>query len=78
VRGREALAAQEAARRAVAQFDGWEDVAYVVNRRGDGFRVEAWKIVNPAARGRNRCVPWASRGITVDAVGRVTAYENQR
>lgn len=66
----------ESARRAVAQFDGWTDVAYVVERRGGHWRVQAWKIVNPEAKGRNRCVPWASRGISLDDQGTVTAYEN--
>lgn len=78
VRDAEARAARDAARRAVEQFDGWTEVAYVVKRRGDGWRVEAWKIVHPGAKGRNRCVPWESRGISVDAALRVTAYENRR
>ncbi len=66
----------DAARRAVTQFDGWTDVAFVVQRRGDQWRVQAWRIVNPTARGKKRCVPWASRAIDLDRNGTVIAYQN--
>lgn len=69
-------AAIDSAARAVLQFDGWTEVAYVVTRRTGEWRVQAWKIVHPQARGRDRCVPWAKRGITVDDNARVVAYEN--
>jgi hypothetical protein len=66
----------EAARRAVDQFDGWSDVACLVERRNGAWRVQAWRIVNPKARGRSQCVPWAVRGITLDDHAKVLAYEN--
>jgi len=75
-RNAEEQAAIDSARKAVQQFDGWSEVAYVVQRRQDQWLVQAWKIVNPKAKGRNRCVPWASRGIRLDRDGTVIAYEN--
>jgi hypothetical protein len=75
-RNREEQAVIDAAARAVRQFDGWTDVAYVVEQRGGQWRVQAWQIVNPQAKGRDRCVPWAKRGITLDQNAAVVAYEN--
>jgi hypothetical protein len=66
----------EAALRAVQQIDGWSEVACVVEPRKHAWRVQAWRIVNPHAQGRNRCVPWAVRGITLSDDARVLAYEN--
>jgi len=66
----------DAAREAVAQFDGWTDVAWQVERRHGGWRVQAWRIVHPAARGRNRCAPYAVRVIELSDAGDVVAYRN--
>ena len=66
----------ESALRAVRQIDDWTDAACVVERTGNEWRVKAWKIVYPEAKGRKKCVPWAVRSITVDAHGRVIGYEN--
>jgi hypothetical protein len=66
----------EAALRAVDQFDGWSQVACVVEQHGSQWQVQAWRIVNPAAKGRDRCVPWAVRGITLDDQATVVEYRN--
>jgi hypothetical protein len=66
----------EAALRAVAQFDHWDQTACVVEHKGREWRVQAWRIVNPQAKGRARCVPWAVRGITLDDDAKVIGYEN--
>lgn len=61
---------------AVRQYDGWPEVACVVEPRGRAWRVQAWKIVNPKAVGKSRCVPWAVRGVLIDERGVVVGYEN--
>jgi hypothetical protein len=66
----------EAALRAVSQIDGWSDAACVVERDAGEWRVQVWRIVHPEAMGRDRCVPWAVRGLTLDDQARVTAYRN--
>lgn len=65
-----------AAQRAVEQQDGWNSVAWVVERHEGGWRVQAWKIVNPNAKGRNRCVPWEMRVVLLDHGGTVREYRN--
>lgn len=67
-----------AAKVAVKRYDGWTDIACVVERgsgRGE-WRVQAWKIVNPQATGRNQCVPWAVRAVILDERAEVTGYRN--
>lgn len=66
----------ESTLRAVAQMDGWTEVACVVERQKRNWRVQAWRIVHPEAQGRNKCAPWAVRGITLDDDAKVLAYEN--
>lgn len=66
----------EAALRAVNQIDGWPQTACVIERHKAEWRVQAWRIVNPKAKGRARCVPWAVRGITLSDEGKVVAYQN--
>jgi hypothetical protein len=66
----------EAALHAVVQIDGWSQTACVVKQHKGEWQVEAWRIVHPEAEGRNRCVPWAVRGITLDAEARVLSYRN--
>lgn len=68
----------EAALRAVDQYDGWAEVACVIERAGPEWNVQAWKIVHPQARGRQKCVPWAVRTITLDRHAAVTGYKNSR
>jgi hypothetical protein len=68
----------EAALKAVEQIDGWPQTACVIERSGAQWRVQAWKIVKPAARGRRKCVPWAVRSITLDRNAIVTEYRNSR
>lgn len=68
----------EAALRAVEQYDGWPEVACVIEREGGQWQVQAWKIVNPKARGRQKCVPWAVRTVTLDRHAVVTGYRNSR
>lgn len=75
-KNQEEQAVVDAARRAVQQLDGWTDVAFVVERHRGEWRVQAWKIVNPQARGRNRCVPWARRVIALDRNAAVISYQN--
>lgn len=63
---------------AVRRYDGWTEIACVVERgtgRGE-WRVQAWKIVNPKATGRNQCVPWAVRAVILDDRAEVTGYRN--
>ena len=49
------------ARRAVAQFEGWGDRAeYRIERRGALWRVTAWLVVHPEAKGNQRYAPWSS------------------
>ncbi|MCC6233913.1 MAG: hypothetical protein IT580_14810 [Verrucomicrobiales bacterium] len=66
----------EAARHAVAQYDGWSEIAWVVDRQPQHWRVQAWRIVYPAERGRNRCAPYAVRVIELKDDGEVLAYRN--
>jgi hypothetical protein len=66
----------DSARRAVTEFDGWAEVAWVVERQGKQWRVQAWQIVHPEAKGKMRCVPWAVRGIVLDEDGKVLEYRN--
>lgn len=66
----------EAALRAVDQFDRWDQVACEVEQHGSQWKVQAWRIVHPEAVGRDKCVPWAVRGITLDQDATVLAYEN--
>ncbi len=63
---------------AVKRYDGWTDIACVVQRgsgRGE-WLVQAWRIVNPQATGRNKCVPWAVRAVILDDRAEVTGYRN--
>jgi len=62
---------------AVRQYDGWPEVACVAESRGRAWRVQAWKIVNPKATGKSRCVPWAVRSISIDERGVVVGYANR-
>jgi hypothetical protein len=62
--------------RAVSQIDGWTQVACVVERQKNQWRVQAWRIVNPKARGRDKCVPWAVRSITLNDDAKVLDYKN--
>ena len=62
--------------RAVEQNDGWREVACVVERHEGKWRVQAWRIVNPKAKGRGRCVPWAVRGVILDDNANMLAYRN--
>ncbi len=64
------------ARRYVDEYDGWGDVAWVVERHAGQWRVQAWQIVNPSATGRMRCAPWAVRGIVFDNDANLVAYRN--
>ncbi len=66
----------EAARQSVERYDGWTQVAWVVERFEGQWRVQAWKIVDPKARGRMQCVPWAVRGILFDNDANQIAYRN--
>jgi hypothetical protein len=66
----------DSARRAVNQFDGWSEVAWVVERHEGQWRVQAWQILHPKAKGRMRCAPWAVRGITFDNQGKLLEYRN--
>lgn len=66
----------DSALRAVNQIDGWTQVACVVERQGSNWRVEAWRIVKPEARGRRRCLPWAVRGIMLNDDAQVLSYKN--
>lgn len=66
----------EAARRYVNQYDGWGDVAWVVERHEGKWRVQAWQIVHPQNQGRMRCVPWAVRGLIFDNDANLVAYRN--
>ena len=69
----------DSAKRALSQNDGWSDVACVVKRATPyKWKVDAWRIVHPEAKGRRKCVPWAFRQITLDNDGVVIAYENSR
>ncbi len=66
----------ESALRAVDQVDGWGQVVCVVAKNRQRWRVEAWRVVHPEAQGRDRCVPWAVRAITLDEDAKVLSYEN--
>src|SRR5436190_19576667 len=66
----------ESTLRAVAQMDGWTEVACVVEHGKRNWRVQAWRIVHPEAQGRNKCAPWAVRGLTLDDDAKVLSYEN--
>lgn len=66
----------DSSRRAVNQFDGWTDVAWLVERQGRHWRVQAWQVVHPEAKGKMRFVPWAVRGIVLDDEGKVLEYRN--
>jgi len=66
----------ESALRAVAQMDGWTQVECVVERQKRNWHVQAWRIVHPEAQGRNKCAPWAVRGLTLDDDAKVLIYEN--
>lgn len=66
----------ETARRVVDQYDGWTDIAWVVEREKNLWRIQAWRIVYPKERGRNRCAPYAVRLIEIQDDGEVTAYRN--
>lgn len=66
----------DSARRAVNQFDGWTEVEWFVERQGKRWRVQAWQIVHPEAKGKLRFVPWAVRAIILDDEGKVLEYRN--
>ena len=66
----------ESAGEAVRRNDGWTEVAYMVERFDGKWRVQAWQIVNPKAKGRMRCVPWAVRGLIFDNDSNLVAYRN--
>jgi len=66
----------EAAREAVRQHDGWDQVLWVVERFDGAWRVQAWKIIYPQAKGRNRCSPAWVRGVHFDTRGTLTDYRN--
>ena len=63
------------ARRAVAQFEDWgERAEYRIERRGALWRVTAWLVVHPEAKGNQRYVPWGCRTVVIDDSGKVVEY----
>ena len=67
------------ARKAVAQFEDWGDRAeYKIERRGALWRVTAWLVVHPEAKGNQRYVPWGCRTVVVDDAGKVVEYVTGR
>ncbi len=66
----------EAARPVVRRQDGWEQVAWVVESHHGEWRVQAWKIVHPEAKGRSRCSPGVVRSIHFDRRRNLTDYRN--
>ncbi len=65
-----------AVERAVLRQDQWDNIACVATKQKGGWQVTAWKVVHPEARGRNRCVPWSVRKLTMDERGTVLDYSN--
>lgn len=66
----------EAAARLVDEHDGWKLVEWVVERHDGRWRVQAWQVLNPGAKGRMRCAPWAVRGIIFDNNSNLVEYRN--
>jgi hypothetical protein len=66
----------EAAQRAVDRYDGWPRVLFVVERQPERWRVQAWKVVNPQAKGRGQCVPWGVRSVILNEQGEMIEYQN--
>ena len=67
------------ARLTVSQKEDWVDRAeFQIERRGDEWRVTAWRVVHPEATGKQRYVPWGFRIVVIDDHDRVVDYISKR
>lgn len=58
----------EAASRALAQNEDWADRAeWEVAPSGDGWKVTAWRVERPEAKGPDRYLPWGYSVIELDS-----------
>ena len=56
------------ARRLLEQKENWADRAeWEVVKVGDGWKVTAWRIEHPEAKGANRYLPWGRSIIDLDS-----------
>jgi hypothetical protein len=68
-----------AASKAVSQYEDWADRAeYKIEKHAVGWRVTAWRVAHPEAKGNARYVPWGYRVILVDRRGKVVEYQNSK
>jgi hypothetical protein len=57
-----------AAQRVLAQNEDWAERAeWEVQRSGGGWRVFAWRVERPEAKGPNRYLPWGYSVIELDS-----------
>jgi hypothetical protein len=69
----------ERAKRAVAQYEDWEDRAeYKIERRGSHWQVTAWRVERSQEKGNGRYVPWGNRRIILDDAGKVLEYGTRK
>ena len=69
----------ERAKRAVAQYEDWEDRAeYKIERRGSQWQVTAWRVEHPEEKGDRRYLPWGNRRIILDDAGKVLEYGTRK
>lgn len=67
------------ARLTVSQKEDWVDRAeFQIERRGDEWRVTAWRVDHPEATGKQRYVPWGFRIVVIDDHDRVVDYVSKR
>lgn len=65
------------ARLIVGQREDWGDrVEFKIHKQGDQWRVTAWRVVYPEAKGNARYVPWGARTMVIDRNFRVLEYRS--
>jgi hypothetical protein len=68
---------EEAARRVVEQKEDWAERAeFRIYKVDDMWRVTAWRVVHPEAKGNKRYVPWGARTMLIDRNYHVQEYRS--
>ena len=67
-----------AAKRLLEQREDWADRAeWEVTRTADGWKVTAWRVEHPEAKGSDRYVPWGYSVIELDSRMMTVAYHRK-
>jgi hypothetical protein len=67
-----------AARNLLEQKEDWANRAeWEVEKTGDGWRITAWRVEHPDAKGANRYLPWGYSVIDLDSRDMPVGYHKK-